>query len=166
MSEKMQYLSFKIGSRLFGVDIIAVREVNRSVKVVHIPRSGSTVLGVANLRGYLVTVLAPSVIFDVNSEGKAKVYEDFPCVILKTAAEASMSNAGVELAEELMPEMVGLQVDSIGEVMEVDSGMIEPSPANVNGVEQRYLNGVVRLDSGLMLLVNLKEVLRIDSLSG
>jgi chemotaxis signal transduction protein len=57
------------------------------------------------------------------------------------------------------PDPVGLRVDGIGDIVEIDDDAIEPVPANVRGVEWRFLNGVCLLAEELILVLDLKQLL-------
>jgi chemotaxis signal transduction protein len=55
--------------------------------------------------------------------------------------------------------MVGFLVDAIGDVVEADEGKIEPPSANVTEAEGHFLSGVLKTDAGLLVLLDIKELL-------
>ncbi len=53
----IQYVTFNVGDELFGVDIIAVKEVISPRKVTVIPRTPDYLLGIINLRGEVISII-------------------------------------------------------------------------------------------------------------
>ena len=52
-----QYLTFKLGEELFGVDVSKAREVLDFAAVTKVPQAPDYMLGVINLRGSVVPVI-------------------------------------------------------------------------------------------------------------
>jgi chemotaxis signal transduction protein len=51
-------------------------------------------------------------------------------------------------------EFLGLLVDRVGEVLEVDPAREEPLPANIPAAQARYFRGVYRADGHVIALLN------------
>ncbi len=105
-----QYVSFRIGEHLFGINILTVREIIRNVDFTPVERAPEYVRGLLNLRGQIITVLdlGPSLGMPLREIGR-----DSRCVIIKTEDEvASVLEAGI-LDEVMGTEAVGLVVDGI-----------------------------------------------------
>ena len=51
------FCTFRLGERLFGVDVLAVKEVNREMTFTAVPHAPAAVRGFANLRGQIHLVL-------------------------------------------------------------------------------------------------------------
>ena len=60
---------------------------------------------------------------------------------------------------ELDDTRVGLIVDAVPGVTEIDTSSVESPPDVFKGISARYLKGVARLDDRLVILVDLEEVL-------
>ena len=56
-------------------------------------------------------------------------------------------------------EQIGLLVDRIADVVRVSAGEMEPPPANVGGVEGRFFNGVYKLQSELLVVLDVGAAL-------
>ena len=54
---------------------------------------------------------------------------------------------------------MGFLVDAIGDVVEADESTIEPPSANVGEAEGGFLSGVIKTDAGLLVLLDIHEVL-------
>ena len=59
-SDARRYCTFFLDDECFGIDILAVREINRNMAVTPVRGAAPFVRGLANLRGQIVTVIDPS----------------------------------------------------------------------------------------------------------
>ena len=136
MSTK-QFVTFRIDRHLLGLDVLGVREINRVVDMTPVPRAPEHVRGLVNLRGQIVTV------FDLGARlglGARLIGGATHNVILKSDA-------------------VGLLVDAIGEVIQAEVEDIEAPPANVGGIEGEFINGVVKLEKELLVVLSAEKLL-------
>ena len=131
--------TFYVRGALCAFDAALVEEVVRLRRTTPVPHSPPYVLGVMNLRGKIVSVI------DLGRK-----------LGLGTAEPGEASRVYIVRDRS---ELVGLLVDSSADVVEFDAAALEPPPANVRGVEGRFLRGVGRsggrlaavLDSGAVL---------------
>lgn len=56
----------------------------------------------------------------------------------------------------------GLIVDAANDVVDIDEKTIASVPETVEGAAVEYLNGVVKVDSRLIVLLNLPKVLSLE----
>ena len=128
MPEK-KFSSFYLGESLFGIDILLVREINRSVDITPVDLVSESILGLINLRGQLVTI------FDLGTQlglGKTDISKSSRCVVLKTTDEISGYQQSQQISDSTSEDMVGFMVDRIGDIITVDSQNIEPPPAQLH----------------------------------
>ncbi|MEZ5964118.1 MAG: chemotaxis protein CheW [Planctomycetota bacterium] len=138
MSENKTYVSCRVDSVLLGIDLGRVREINRTVDVTPVPRTNDAVRGLVNLRGELVTVL------------------DLGQLLLGKPSSLQRTSRNVILRTE--DESVGLLVDWVGDVVEAAGKKIEPVPFEVHGMDAGMFAGVIQLDSGLMVVLDVDAV--------
>ncbi len=142
-TECSEIATFYLDDLLVGIDIRQIQEINRHVQTTAIPHAVSMVRGVINLRGDMVTVLDLPLVLGME-----------PCVITpKTRVVIIDSDK----------ERTGLLIDKISDVVKVQSDEIAPSPANLNGIGNHYFKGVVRLDTELLAVLDVNEILSFDS---
>lgn len=139
MTHEVEFASFYIGDLLMGVDIQQLQEINRHLDTTAIPHAPGCVKGVVNLRGEVVTVLDLKAILGL---GHADITPESRNVIVNIAGEK-----------------FGLLVGRIADVVITQQDEIEPSPANVGGVEGRFFKGVYKLESELLVVLNVEEVI-------
>ncbi|MBD3419186.1 MAG: chemotaxis protein CheW [Chitinivibrionales bacterium] len=151
-----QFATFYLGEGLFGIDVLLVREINRNLEITDVDPSPDFVVGLMNLRGQIVSVADLGVRLGLERRiiGKATC-----CIVLKTDEELQRLRDEGLLSENTSKDIVGLVVDKIGDMITVDDRNIEPPPANMNGVDGKFLGGVVKLDAELMATLKVAEIL-------
>ena len=154
-----QFVTFRLGGQLMGMDILLVREINQIMESTYVQRAPEFIVGLINLRGQIVTI------FDLarRLEMPGKPSEECHNIILKSNSELLPIRVR-EKKEDLVSadEVVGLRVDAIGDVMDIEKQRIEPSPANIGHFDQHFLTGVVSLESELLLILDVGAVLNKD----
>lgn len=137
--EALQLVTFHVGDEEFGVDILRVREINRLMEITRVPHAPDFVEGVINLRGQVIPVVDLRKRFGL------------PAVARDKHARIVV----VELTDKVM----GFLVDSVSEVLRVPRNILEPAPSIAGGIDSRYIQGVVKLEDRLMILLDLHRLL-------
>jgi len=158
-----KFVTFKLEDHLFGIDALLIREVSRSLDVTPVDRAPKHVRGLINLRGQVVTLL------DLGQRlglGQRPLSKNSGCIVLKTtiglSPVQSPKNVDESLLEHIANGFVGLLVDQVDEVVEVDSSKIDPPPVNEQTIKRRFLGGVVRLEQGLLVTLKTSEILSLE----
>jgi len=151
-----QFTTFTLDGRLFGLDILVVREINRILDLTPVPKADPHVRGLINLRGQIVTILDLSVRLGMP---RRELQETSHNVILKTDQDLLAQRVAGGPSLSTCSDQVGLLVDDIGDVVDADEGLIEPTSANVSEQEGRFLKGVVKTPAGLLILLDLPALL-------
>ena len=154
-----QFVTFYLGDDLFGLDILLVREINRNLDITVADRSPQFVRGLINLRGQIVTVIDLGVKLGI---GERSFSHDSSCIVLKTRTELERAGADDKLIQGAAVDLVGLLVDRIGDVVQVESTAIDPPPAHTGGVKKLFLEGVIKLQNQLLITLNIAQVLSLE----
>jgi len=142
--DAVQAATFLVGDLLLGVDIRHVREINNLRSYTRVPRSAPEVLGVINLRGEVVTVL------------------DLRRLLRHPPGRTESAGRGRRIViVNDGRECVGLLVDSVSDILDVEPRAIDPRPENVDVVDARLIRGVHLLPKGLLVLLDVREVLNL-----
>lgn len=144
MAKDLQLVVFKIGREFFGVGIDAVREIVRFQEITSVPDAPFFLEGVMNLRGRIVAV--------VNLGKRLRLLS------------AQRSKAARVLITESGGNMIGLNVDSVSEVLKVRPEAVEGPPEMVSAIGVEYIIGVAKVDERLIILLDLKKILAIEEL--
>ena len=105
---KREFLTFRLGEELYGIDILQVQEIREIELVTRIPRVARYVRGVINLRGAIVPVVDLGLMFG------------FPQPIALEKASAIVLNSDKRL--------VGLVVSAVSDVIGLAASEILPPP--------------------------------------
>ena len=61
-------------------------------------------------------------------------------------------------------KLIGLIVDLVGEVLRIDDKHIHPVPEALSTIDTRYLQGVIRIENRVILLMDIEKVLNKEEL--
>jgi purine-binding chemotaxis protein CheW len=144
MAKDIQIVGFRVGHETFGVPIAMVHEILRVPEITAVPDSPACVEGVINLRGKIVPVVD----------------------LRKRFGQQPQSNGKKNriLVAEVESKLVGLMVDTASEVLKLPPAEIEPPPSALTGGEQNYVSGVGKINGRLIILLDLKRILRASEL--
>lgn len=137
--EERQLVVFQLGAELYGVDIARVHEIIRLQTITRVPRAPSFVEGVINLRGKVIPVV------DLRRRFGLPIGEH--------------TRATRTVVVEIGDQVVGIIVDSVSEVLRVNTSTIEPPSPVVAGIDSEYLHGIAKLPERLVILLDLDRVL-------
>lgn len=143
-NNRIQILGFSLNNEEYALEINNVQEIIKPSKSTRVPRAKKYIIGVINLRGIVLPIIDLNIRFGLERQGKA---EKQRIIILK------LDNV-----------TVGIMVDSVSEVMEVDSGQIFSNPTIDSSINQEYLKGVCKLgEDRLFTLLNIEKTLEIKA---
>lgn len=145
-----QYLSFYLGSEAYGVDILRVQEIRGWETVRPLPDAPQHVKGVLDLRGTIVPIIDLRMRFGNDSPQ----YESTTVVIIVAVSHGD----GMHL--------VGVVVDGVSDVLDANDTEIKAPPRIAGAVSQRYLEGMVSLERGMVVLINIDKMLSEQELAG
>ncbi|OIN99041.1 MAG: chemotaxis protein CheW [Desulfovibrionaceae bacterium CG1_02_65_16] len=138
----LQLVTFKVAEEEFGLEILKVQEIIRTMEITKVPRSPEFVEGVINLRGKVIPIIDLRRRFG-----------------LETRAHDQQTRIVVI---ELGIMVVGFVVDSVSEVLRIPAATVEPPPAIVSGIDSEYISGVGKLPDRLLILLDLDKLLSTD----
>lgn len=144
-----QFLSFNLGNETYGVDILRVQEIRGWEAVRPLPEAPEHVKGVLDLRGTIVPIIDLRVRFGEPSPA----YEATTVVII----------VAVHQADEV--QLVGMVVDGVSDVLDAANTEIKPPPRIAGAVNQRYLLGMISLERGMVVLVDIDKMLSQNELA-
>ena len=156
---KRQFATFHLEDTLFGIDVLLVDEVNRQLDIVPVAGAPEVVRGFLNLRGQIVTVVDLGVRI---GSGSSTITPRSRCIVLKTSRDISHLREKNLLDDDTCPDMVGLLVSDVDDMVTIDESEIDPVPANVGESANRFIAGVVQLDDVLLNVLRVKEVVDQD----
>ena len=134
-----QIVVFEVGSEQFGVEIASVESIIKIQPITQLPHVSSFVEGVTNLRGKVLPVIDLRKRFGLDSR------------------EADKNSRIIVVSMD--QNEVGMIVDSVSEVLTVPEGAVEAAPAIATSVDSAFITGIAKLDTRLVILLDLRKVL-------
>ena len=145
-----KYLTFRLGGEDFGLKILKVQEIIGMQEITAIPRTPAFVRGVINLRGKVIPVIDLRLRFGMEP---AEVSRKTCIIVVQVAAESG---------EVIM----GIVVDEVSEVMEIEGGQIEPAPSFGSRMDTTFILGMAKTEDAVKILLDLDQVLSRRELAG
>ena len=108
-------------------------------EITPVPETPAFVSGVMNLRGKVIPVLDMRLRFGQQE----RPHDERTCIIVTQVDGIS----------------VGLIVDTVAEVLDIEADSIDPPPQIANSGSHQFIQGLGRVDNEVKILVNLKKVL-------
>jgi purine-binding chemotaxis protein CheW len=145
-----QHLTFTLGKDVFGMSISHIREILQFESLTEVPLTPAFVRGVLNVRGAVVPVIDLSVRFDraLTEVGKKT------CVVILEVPAGDEDKV-----------VIGVLVDQVNEVLEIDPEGIEPAPSFGSSVRSDFVRGVSRRENGFILILDVAQVLSVAELA-
>jgi purine-binding chemotaxis protein CheW len=139
-----EYLSFKLGAEEYGIDILKVQEIRGYEPPTRIANAPEFIKGVVNLRGVIVPIVDMRVRFGLE-EVK---YDSFTVVIILNIAGRT----------------IGMVVDSVSDVLELDAGTIRPAPEFNGAIDATYITGLGTVTTGdtmrMLILMDIESLMK------
>jgi purine-binding chemotaxis protein CheW len=133
-----QFLTFTLDKEEYGIEILRVQEIKGYSAITPIPNTPPHVKGVLNLRGTVVPVIDLRLRFGL----PAADYTQFTVIIVV--------NVGTKI--------VGLLVDAVSDVLDIDESQREATPDLGSGVDTSFLTGLARSNDRLIVLLDIDAV--------
>ncbi|MDO9711695.1 chemotaxis protein CheW [Paracraurococcus lichenis] len=128
-----QFVTFWVQDEIFGVPLAEVQEIIRMPGVVRVPMASANLEGIANLRGAVLPITSLRRVFAMEDEP----HDD--------ATRVVVINHGA---------LSGFVVDRMASVITTEAQEIEPIDSIGSTVRTELLQGVVKRDDGMILLLD------------
>ncbi len=140
--EVLQWVTFKLDSETYGINVMQVQEVLRYSEIAPVPGAPLYVLGIINLRGNVVTVIDTRSRFGLES---SEISDNTRVVIIESEKQ-----------------VIGILVDSVAEVVYLRASEIDLAPNVGNDESAKFIQGVSNREGELLILVDLNKLLSDD----
>ena len=148
-AEHAQYLTFMLGTEVFAIGILAIKEIIEYDKLTKVPMMPRSVRGVINLRGAVVPVVDLSTRFGREPAEASKR----TCIVI------------VETAFEGRKQVTGVLVDAVNEVLDIPDGDIEPVPNMGSHALSDFIAGMGKVGGQFVIILNAAHVLATDEIN-
>ena len=147
--EAHQYLTFALAGEMYAVGILNVKEIIEYGHLTEIPMMPAFIRGVINLRGAVVPVVDLSVHFG----GKPSVVQKRTCNVI------------VEIITDDAKHDMGIMVDAVSAVLEIQASDIEPPPAFGAKIRADFIAGMGKVAGKFVIILDIQQVLSCDEMT-
>ncbi|MGR3303487.1 MAG: chemotaxis protein CheW, partial [Candidatus Scalindua sp.] len=139
-----KFLTFILGSEVYGIEILKVREIIKLMDITAVPRTPDYLKGVINLRGKVIPIV------DLRSKFSMPEIEHTQetCIIVAEVNQTS----------------IGIIVDSVSEVSNINSGEIEEAPHLGQDIDTDFILGLGKTKERIVILLDIALVLSSEDL--
>jgi len=135
----LRWVTFFLSQEKYGINVMQVQEVLRVTEIAPVPGAPDYVLGIINLRGNVVTVIDTRQRFGLESK---QVDDSWRIVIVESG-----------------DQVVGILVDSVAEVIDLQLSEIESAPNVGTEDSTRFIQGVASQHDELLIIIDLNKLL-------
>ncbi len=144
-----KYLTFTMAEEEYGIGILKIKEIIGMMPFTTVPQTPEFVKGVINLRGKVIPVVDLRLRFGMESIE----YTERTCIIV------------VEIEGTAGTVQIGIVVDSVSEVLNVDVEEIEDTPTFGTKLNTDYILGMAKMEGGVKILLDIDRVLSADDIA-
>ena len=149
MVKLFELLTFHLGEEMFAAEVDHVREVLELSDITRIPRTPDFMRGVINMRGSVVPIIDMRTKFNLP---RSKETEDTCIIVIE-----------VSIAGEIM--VMGMLVDAVEEVIELEHDQIEPLPGIGIHLDTEFIKGMGKKNGQFIIILDIDRVFSAEELS-
>jgi len=142
-SDADQYLTFILADEEYGVDILRVQEIKGWDNVTPIPNTPDYIKGVINLRGTIIPII------DLRKKFNIEQVEYGPMTVVIVLRVESEDHSRI----------MGIVVDAVSEVYNVDDSQLQPPPDFGDVVNVAFMKGMATIDEKMIILLDIDHLL-------
>ncbi len=139
-----KFLTFVLSDEEYGIEILKVREIIGLMDITTVPQTPDHMKGVINLRGKVIPVIDLRMKFSMQEEEHTQE----TCVIVVEVTDTS----------------IGIIVDSVSEVADINGGDIEDAPKFGQGIDTSFIMGLGKVKDKIIIMLDIECVLSSEEL--
>jgi purine-binding chemotaxis protein CheW len=139
-----QFVTFALGKETYGISILKLSEIIAYQELTTLPNMPEFIKGVLNLRGSVIPVIDLRERFNM----EPKDYDQFTVIIILEISGHTMS----------------IIVDSVSDVITLQSDDIKPRPNFSTGIQTDFIQGMGLKDDKFIILLDVEKFLSSEDL--
>ena len=147
--DQNQYLMFMLGRETFAIPILCIKEILEYSAPTDVPMMPAFVRGIVNLRGAVVPVIDLAQRFGRAAGAATKK----SCIVI------------VETQVKEDPQVFGVVVDAVSEVLEIPGSDIEAPPTFGSTVRTDFIHGMGKVKDRFVVILNVDAALSVDDMA-
>ena len=141
-----EFLTFRLGSEEYGIDILRVQEIRSYERPTRLAQSPDYIKGVIDLRGRIVPILD----LRLKLQCPDANYTDFTVVIIL----------------DIGGTVIGAVVDAVADVVTLTPDVIKPAPQfeRHGNVDPSFVTGIASLGDRMLIVMDIESLLSSDEI--
>ena len=141
-----EYLTFRLGSEEYGIDILRVQEIRSYERPTRLAQSPDFIKGVIDLRGRIVPILDLRLKLGCTEAH----YTDFTVVIIL----------------DIGATVIGAVVDAVADVVSLAPELIKPAPQfeRQGNVDPAFVTGIASMGDRMLIVMDIEALLSSDEI--
>jgi purine-binding chemotaxis protein CheW len=137
MTATRRFSTFTVSGRLYGMDVMKVQEITKTLPMTKVPLAPDYVYGLINLRGQISTAVGLRELFGIKGE---------------TPLEQ------MNVVCKIQDVLISFLVDQIGDVVDLDETAFEEPPDTISESMSRFLDGVYKMPGQLLSVISVDKI--------
>jgi len=135
-------LSFIVDGELYAVDVTLVQKVARKLAITPVPSAPEEIVGIANLKGRVVTVLSLTKLLGATGQGHDNLYVN--TIVFKSSTNSE--------------DQMGLAIEKPGNLITIGENAIR-SPNAAQGVAEDFcISGVTEIGDSFYRIIDIEAI--------
>jgi purine-binding chemotaxis protein CheW len=135
---KQKFVTFLLGDRLYGLDIMKVKGIEKVENIYIIPNMPKSIRGVFKLRNSIIPII------DLKK---------------RFTFEEDQTNLDIIILVKTNEMELGILIDKVKMVFEIEESNIQPPPILNSGINRDYLKGITKIDDkNLLMIIDLDKL--------
>ncbi|MGN2369777.1 chemotaxis protein CheW [Clostridium cagae] len=139
---EMKILIFGLNNEYYASDIKDIERILGYEEPTILPDSPSFVKGIINYQESILPIISLSTKFNLGNDEQS---EEKKIIVVKKD-----------------DKKFGIIVENVYEVKDIDNKLIEVSPEITTTLSRSYINGLIRLDKNIVILLDVDKILSIE----
>ncbi|MFP4282460.1 MAG: chemotaxis protein CheW [Opitutales bacterium] len=143
-----KFLTFKLGSESYAVEVLKIKEIIRMQRVTPVPHLPPYMRGIINLRGKVIPVVDLRLKFGLETIEET----ERTCIVV----------VQIRLNGDNRLAPVGMVVDAVDEVLNISDEQVEDNPDLGSTLENRFIQGLAKFEDIIVTLLDIDRLIRED----
>ena len=140
LSRISEFLTFKLGTEEYGMDILRVQEIRSYEEPTRMANMPAFIKGVVNLRGVIVPIVDMRIKFNL-----AQIrYDAFTVVIVINIGQ----------------QVVGMVVDGVSDVITLSAEQLRPAPEFSSTIGSDHVLAIGSVQDRMLILLDIEKLMR------
>jgi purine-binding chemotaxis protein CheW len=141
----MKYLSFIVDGEFFAADVTLVQRVVRKMIVTPVPAAPNAVVGIANLKGRVITVLnLPELSNRTKNRKRGNAERMISAIVFKTSSGSD--------------HQMGLIIDKPGNLIDISTDDIKQPNLTTGADKSFFISGIVETNEKLYRIIDVDSI--------